>query len=83
MGQSVSIGIDREDIQQRVTEWLILSIFTEERTSSGKMARLLSMSRVDFLALLRAQSIAFVDYSKDELADEFAAIATLPVQTDE
>ncbi|MCL4297731.1 MAG: UPF0175 family protein [Anaerolineae bacterium] len=79
----LQLGIDREEVQRRVTEWLVLSLFTEERISSGKAARLLNLSRVDFLALLRARGIAYIDYSKDELADEFAAVVNLPVQRDE
>ena len=79
----LQLGIDREEVQRRVTEWLVLSLFTEERISSGKAARLLNMSRIDFLALLRARGIAFVDYSEDELADEFAAVAALSVKTNE
>jgi predicted HTH domain antitoxin len=78
----LQLGIDREEVQRRVTEWLVLSLFIEEHISSGKAARLLNMSRIDFLALLRARGIAFVDYSEDELADEFAAVAALPVKED-
>lgn len=78
----LQLGIDRDEVQRRVTEWLVLSLFTEERISSGKAARLLNLSRIDFLALLRARGIAFVDYSEDELADEFAAVTALPIKQD-
>jgi predicted HTH domain antitoxin len=71
-------GIDREEAQRRATEWLVLSLFTEERISSGKAARLLNISRIEFLALLRARGIAYVDYSKDELDEEIAAANALP-----
>jgi predicted HTH domain antitoxin len=71
-------GIDREEAQRRTTEWLVLSLFTEQRISSGKAARLLSISRVEFLTLLRARGIAYVDYSEDELNEEFAAADALP-----
>ncbi len=77
----LQLGIDREEVQDRVTEWLVLSLFTEERISSGKAARLLNLSRVDFLALLRKRGIAYVDYSEDELADEFVAVEKLPTET--
>jgi predicted HTH domain antitoxin len=73
----LQLGIDREEVQNRVTEWLVLSLFTEERISSGKAARLLNMSRIDFLALLRKRGIAYVDYSGDELADEVEAVDKL------
>jgi predicted HTH domain antitoxin len=76
-------GLDRDEIERRVTEWLILSLFTEERISSGKAARLLNMSRVDFLALLRKRGIIYLDYSDDELADEFAAVEKLSSKADQ
>jgi predicted HTH domain antitoxin len=59
---------------------LVLSLFTEGRISSGKAARLLNISRVEFLALLRARGIAYVNYTPDELYEEFAAVEALEVQ---
>lgn len=79
----LQLGLDRDEVQRRVTEWLVLSLFTEERISSGKAARLLNISRTDFLALLRKRGIAYIDYSEDELADEFAAVDKLFIETDE
>ncbi len=73
-------GYDQAEIQRRVTEWLVLSLFTEERISSGKAAKLLNISRVEFLALLRGYGISFVDYTPDELAEEFAAVEALKVK---
>jgi len=69
----LQLGLDREEIQNRVTEWLVLSLFTEERISSGKAARLLKISRLEFLNLLRMRGVAYLDYSIDELNDEFDA----------
>jgi predicted HTH domain antitoxin len=77
----LQLGIGRDEAQQRVKEWLVLSLFTEERISSGKAARLLQMNRLDFLALLRAYNIAYLDYTEDELTEEFAAIDKLPGAT--
>jgi predicted HTH domain antitoxin len=74
----LQFGIPREDVQRRVVEWLVLSLFTEERISSGKAARLLEINRVDFLALLRQHGIAYVNYSEDELAEEISAANALP-----
>jgi predicted HTH domain antitoxin len=78
----LQFGIDRDEIQDRVTEWLVLSLFTEGHISSGKAARLLNVSRVEFLALLRARGIAYINYTPDELAEEFAAVDKLEVQSD-
>lgn len=76
----LQFGLNQAEVQRRVTEWLVLSLFTEERISSGKAAKLLNMSRIEFLAFLRARGIAFIDYTPDELAEEFAAVETLEIK---
>jgi len=73
----LQLGLDQNEIQRRLTEWLVLSLFTEGRISSGKAARLLNITRMEFLALLRARGIAYVNYTPDELAEEFAAVEAL------
>ncbi len=79
----LQLGIDKHDVQERVTEWLVLSLFTEGRISSGKAARLLGISRIGFLKLLQARGIAYVDYSPEELADEFDAVRSLDTKKTE
>lgn len=74
------LGLNQTDVQQRVTEWLVLSLFVEGRISSGRAARLLNISRVAFLDLLRARGISYLDYTPDELADEFRAVKMLDVR---
>jgi predicted HTH domain antitoxin len=74
------LGFDRAEIQRRVIEWLVLAAFTEGRISSGKAARLLNITRVEFLALLSARGVAYVNYTPEELAEEFAAVDDLKVQ---
>jgi predicted HTH domain antitoxin len=69
----------REEISNRVAEWLVLSLFVEGRISSGKAGQLLGISRIEFLALLRKHGIAYVDYTEDDLSDEWQAVADLPV----
>ncbi|MFN8456271.1 MAG: UPF0175 family protein [Anaerolineae bacterium] len=76
----LQFGLNQAEVQRRVTEWLVLSLFTEGRISSGKAAKLLKMNRIDFLVLLRTHGIAFIDYTPDELAEEFAAVETLLVK---
>ncbi|PLS80330.1 MAG: hypothetical protein CYG59_08515 [Chloroflexi bacterium] len=73
----LQFGIDQKEVQRRLNEWLVLSLFTDGHISSGKAARLLNMSRVEFLALLRTRGIAYINYTPDELAEEFAAVASL------
>jgi predicted HTH domain antitoxin len=76
----VRLGFDQHEIQRRLSEWLVLSLFTEGRVSSGKAARLLNISRVEFLAVLRARGVAYINYTPDELAEEFAAVEALEVK---
>jgi predicted HTH domain antitoxin len=73
----LQFGFDQDEIQSRIIEWLVLSLFTEGHVSSGKAARLLHISRVEFLALLRTRGIAYINYTPDELAEEFAAVEAL------
>ncbi len=67
-------GYDQARIQRSVKEWLVLSLFTDDLISSGKAAKLLGISRVEFLALLRKRGIAYLNYSSQELEEEFAAV---------
>jgi len=73
------LGFDQNEVQHRITEWLVLSLFTEGHISSGKAAHLMNISRIEFLAVLRARGIAYINYTPDELAEEFAAAETLEV----
>ncbi len=74
-------GFNRDKIQQRINEWLVFSLFTEGRVSSGKAARLLNVSRVEFLKLLQTRGISYVDYTPEELEEEFLAAEALQVKT--
>ena len=76
-------GFNQDKIQNRITEWLVLSLFTEGRVSSGKAAQLLNISRIEFLALLRARGIAYIDYTPEELAEEFAAVKALETHAEQ
>ena len=75
----LQFGIDQGEIQRRVNEWLVISLFSEGQISSGKAARFLGMSRIDFLALLRRRGVAYVNYTPDELTEELAAADNLKV----
>lgn len=76
------LGIDRHEVQKRTTEWLVLSLFTEGRISSGKAAGLLGISRIEFLSLLRKQGISYIDFNENELDEEFSALNGLDIQRD-
>lgn len=73
-------GLDQNEVQRRLIEWLVLSLFTEGHISSGKAARLLNITRVEFLALLRSRGIAYVNYTPEELDEEFEAVGKLEIK---
>ncbi|MCS7017188.1 MAG: UPF0175 family protein [Gemmatales bacterium] len=73
----LQFGLDQREIEHRLTEWLVLSLFTDGHISSGKAARLLNMSRVEFLALLRTRGLAYINYTPNELAEELATVDQL------
>lgn len=77
----LQFGFDQNKIQHRISEWLVISLFTDGYVSSGKAASLLNISRIEFLALLKTRGIAYVNYSPDELAEEFTAVQALKVET--
>ena len=77
----MSFGLSQADVQRRVAEWLVLSLFIEGRISSGKAARLLAISRIEFLDLLRQRGIAYVDMTDEELVEEFAAVRSMPIES--
>jgi predicted HTH domain antitoxin len=76
----LQFGFNQVEIQRQINEWLVLSLFTEERISSEKATQLLNISRIEFLALLRKRRIAFINYMAEELEDEFIAMPSLKLR---
>lgn len=77
----LNFGFDQSKIQQHISEWLVFTLFIEEHVSSGKAAKLLNISRVEFLTLLRKRGIAYIDYSPEELAEEFKTVTNLKLDS--
>jgi predicted HTH domain antitoxin len=75
----LQFGIDQVEIQRRVNEWLVISLFSEGQISSGKAARFLGLSRIDFLSILQRHGVAYVNYTPEELTEELAAADSLKV----
>jgi predicted HTH domain antitoxin len=76
-GNLLNLGIGQDEIQRRISEWLVFSLFSEGKISSGKAGKLLGISRLDFIQLLKTRGIAFVNYSEDEIKEEFEAVKKL------
>ena len=73
----LSLGLTQEEIQRRVSEWLVFSLFSEGKISSGKAGKLLGVSRMEFIKLLQLHGVAFVNFTKDELDEELEAVKKL------
>ena len=73
----LSLGLDKDEIQEEVEKWLVLSLFRKGRISSGKAGSLLGIGRRGFLDLLDREGIAYLDYSVEELGEEFRAVREL------
>ena len=73
----LDLGLSQEEIQRRVSEWLVFSLFSEGKISSGKAGKLLGISRLEFIKLLQTRGIAFINFTEDELNEELEAIKKL------
>lgn len=76
-GNLLNLGIGQDEIQRRISEWLVFSLFSEEKISSGKAGKLLGLSRLEFIQLLKTRGIAFINYTEDEIKEEFEAVKKL------
>ena len=70
----INLGIGQDEIQRRISEWLVFSLFSEGKISSGKAGKLLGISRLEFIKLLKTRGISFVNYTEDEIKEELEAV---------
>ena len=68
------LGFSDEDIRREVPVLLVLKRFRQGTISSSKGARILNLSRRDFLDLLGREGVPIYDPSDDELAAELATV---------
>ena len=73
----LNLGLTQEEIQRRVSEWLVFSLFSEGKISSGKAGKLLGISRMEFIKLLQTRGIAFINFTEDELNEVLEAVKKL------
>lgn len=73
----LKLGLTQEEIQRHVSEWLVFSLFSDGKISSGKAGKLLGISRLEFIKLLQTRGIAFINFTEDELNEELEAVKKL------
>jgi predicted HTH domain antitoxin len=79
----LNLGIGQDEIQRRISEWLVFSLFSEGKISSGKAGKLLGITRVEFIQLLQTRGIAFINYTEDEIKEELEAVEKLDIKSEE
>jgi len=60
----------------------VFSLFSEGKISSGKAGKLLGISRLEFIKLLKTRGISFVNYTEDEIKEELEAVTKMIVVSD-
>ncbi len=73
----LSLGLSQKEIQRRVSEWLVFSLFSEGKISSGKAGKLPGLTRLEFIELLKTRGFSFVNYSEDERKEELESVKML------
>ena len=76
----LNLGLTQEEIQRRISEWLVFSLFSEGKISSGKAGKLLGISRLEFIKLLQTRGIAFINFTETELNEELEAVKKLALK---
>ena len=76
----LKLGLTQDEIQHRVAEWLVFSLFSEGKISSGKAGKLLGISRLEFIKLLQTRGIAFINFTENELNEELDNVKKIPIK---
>jgi len=75
----LKFGFNQDKVQRRLNEWLVFSLFTDGVISTGKAGKLLGITRIEFINLLQRRGIAYINYTAQELDEEFEAVKSLEV----
>jgi predicted HTH domain antitoxin len=66
-------GLSVEEAPAAMFRAFVISLYRQDRISSGKAARLLGMHRLTFIRMLAEQGVPYLDYTLEELEHEIAA----------
>lgn len=69
-----ALGFSRAQAAEQLKEFSVLGLYQERRISAGKAAEMLDMHKVEFIRLLARVGVPYLDYTAEELADEFRAV---------
>ena len=67
-------GLSRQAASTALLQAYVISLYRQDRISTGKAARLLGMHRLSFIRLLAEEGIAYLDYTPEELEADVKAM---------
>jgi predicted HTH domain antitoxin len=76
----VETGLSTETAGEALLRAFVLSLFRQDRISSGKAARLLGVHRLEFVRLLAEEKIPYLDYTPEELEAEMDTLEQWPTE---
>lgn len=72
------VGFNKGEVLSREAKKLmVFELFREGKISSGRAAKLLEINRLTFIELLAERGIPYLNYTREELKDEFSNVEKL------
>jgi len=66
--------LTRQETSDALLRSYIISLYRQDRISSGKAANLLGIHRLTFIRMLAEEDIPYLDYTSEELEHEVEAV---------
>ena len=73
-------GLSTKAAGEALLRAFVLSLYRQDRISSGKAARLLDVHRLEFIRLLAEEKIPYLDYTPEELEAEQDTLEQWPAK---
>ena len=68
------LGFSQSEAAEAVKEFSVLGLYLDRKISAGKAAELLDIQKREFVRLLARRGVPYLDYSEEELQEEFVAV---------
>lgn len=69
-----ALNVSEKELEPQLKKLIALELFREERISSGKAAKLLGISKAEFIDLLDEHGIAYFTETPEELEAQVKAV---------
>jgi len=68
------LGFSKAEAVESLMEFLVLGLYLEHKISAGKAADLMGITKRVFIRLLARKGIPYLDYTAEELEQEFRTV---------